>query len=175
MKGARDVRRRRNPQRHSASNMTDHHLKQHLFDQYGGFADKRVKNLEKADRFIVDARRETDSASDGNLYSYFCKVFAEVASPDAVEVQLIDNIPMGAAVSAWIEQYDPTLRDGNQASMSFPVAVGQEGKLDELAAAFRSIVRPGAPRYQVANYKYVCPRTAGSLDRLASVLREFAS
>jgi hypothetical protein len=155
--------------------MTDHHLKQHLFDEYSGFADKRIKNLDKADTFIVDDRGDTDNASDGSLYSYFCMIFAKVVSPDTVEVQLIGNIPMGPAVSAWIDQHRPELRDGMQASMSFRTSIGEEGKLDDLGAAIRSIVRPGGPRYKVASYKYVCPRTADSLDRLARTLRAFTA
>lgn len=154
--------------------MTDERLKRHLFDEYSGFADKRIKNLSKSDLFIVDDRSDRDVAADGSMYSYFCMMFARVASSDTVEVRLIGNIPMGPAVSAWIDEHCPQLTDGVQASMSFHASVGEEQKLTDLSAAIRSIVRPGAPRYKTASYKYVCPRTADSLDRLAGTLRAFA-
>jgi hypothetical protein len=46
------------------------------------------------------------------------------------------------------------------------VEQGQEGKLLELAEAFAAIVAPGKA-YGISAYKYVCPRTANSLRRLA--------
>ena len=30
-----------------------------LFDEYGGFFDKRIKNLDKGERFIIDDRSPT--------------------------------------------------------------------------------------------------------------------
>jgi hypothetical protein len=153
--------------------MSDQGLKAHLFAAYNGFSDKRIKNLEKSDLFIVDDRSGRDLASDGTLYSYFCKMFARVVAPDAVEVQLSGNIPSGEEVTAWIAKHGSSLRDQPSGVMTVSVPLGQESLLEDLATAMRSIVRPGAPRYAEPNYKYVCPRTAASLDRLAKVLRTF--
>ena len=34
-------------------------LKRKLFDEYGGFRDKRIKNLDQGERFIIDDRSPT--------------------------------------------------------------------------------------------------------------------
>lgn len=44
-------------------------LKKHLFDAYKGFSDKRIKNLNKGNTFIIDDRSPKDIDSKGGLYS----------------------------------------------------------------------------------------------------------
>lgn len=43
-------------------------LKQVLFDAYGGFADKRFKNLDKGRLFIIDDRGPGDEDAAGKLF-----------------------------------------------------------------------------------------------------------
>ena len=151
-------------------------LKAHLFRAYGGFSDKRIKKLEKSNVYAVDDRCDTDFGADGDFLSYFCPMWARVVGPDALEVQLTRNVPMSSAIREWIEaagaRFDAG--DGYDASLVVRLRLGEEHRLDELAERIEAIVRRGAPRYSVRSYKYVCPRTAGSLRRLAKVLREFA-
>jgi hypothetical protein len=76
---------------------------------------------------------------------------------------------MGPSVKAWIEKRNVEWSDSHQARLSFKVTKGQQGTLLELVKAIESIVAPGA-EYGVHSYKFACPRTPGSLGRLAMVL-----
>jgi hypothetical protein len=150
-----------------------HELKKYLFGCYGGFSDKRIKDLNKSEIFIVDDRSESDIDARGNLYSYFCMIFASVKSDQLVEVDLLGNVPMNKRVKNWIERMDAEYTEGIQPSLKFTVGPGKENILNDLADRIESIVRSGAPRYSVPSYKYVCPRTAQSLRRLAEILRKY--
>jgi hypothetical protein len=63
-----------------------HELKQVLFNAYGGFADKRIKNLERGKLFIVDDRTRSDEDAAGKLFLWFCQVLAEVIDGDTVKI-----------------------------------------------------------------------------------------
>lgn len=141
-------------------------LKQVLFDAYGGFADKRIKKLASGSLFAVDDRTERDEDARGRLFPWFCQIFAEVIDGDTVRITMRGDVPEGPSVADWL-----ALRGIARANSGFvfDVCRGEEGALADLANAFRAIVRPGV-RYPVASYKYVCPRTAASLDRLHGVL-----
>lgn len=146
-------------------------LKRALFTEYGGFADKRIKKLEKGFRFIIDDRGKHDIGANGQLLSYFCMIFAEVISGTKISVWFQGNVPINGAVRGWITKYAANLgAAGADMTLSFNVAQGETARLRELADAVASITAPGAPRYQVPSYKYVCPRVAKSLKRFASTL-----
>lgn len=68
-------------------------LKQVLFDAYGGFADKRVKNLDKDRLFIIDDRPEGDKGARGELYPWFCQIFAEAIDQDTVKIVMRGDVP----------------------------------------------------------------------------------
>jgi hypothetical protein len=146
-------------------------LKQALLDEYGAFADKRIKRIDRGHIFAVDDRGPGDIGADGNLFSYFCLVFADVISDVAVDVSLDRNLPIGSEVTEWIKRHNGTFSESHgNAHLQFRVIRGSQHILSELAQAIRAIVAPGAPRYAVNNYKYVCPRTAASLERLKAAL-----
>lgn len=148
-------------------------LKKILFRAYGGFADKRIKNLDKGDKFIADDRNDSDITADGNLLSYFCMIFVEVRSNERVTLGLCGNIPIGKNVKHWLALNKCKVETLiNQSYLSKDINRGEQGILNELAIAIDSIVAPGAPRYNVKSYKYVCPRTARSLCRLKKILDE---
>lgn len=141
-------------------------LKQVLFDAYGGFADKRVNNLEKGRLFIIDDRGPGDEDATGKLFLWFCQTFAEVIDQDAVKVTMRGGVPDGPLVTKWFAENGA---ENTNFGREFIVRRGDEGGLADLASAFRAIVRPGA-RYPVKSYKFVCPRVAAALDRLREVL-----
>lgn len=145
----------------------DFALKRAFLAEYGGFADRRIKKIENGRRFIVDSRGKPDIASNGIPYSYFCAIFVEVITDDLIEVSLSGNVPKGPAVAEWINRHNPSSTDP---FLEFNVTRGKQQMLEGLASAIRAIVKPGAPRYAVAGYKYACPATAFSLDRLKGVL-----
>lgn len=148
-------------------------LKQALFDEYDGFADKRIKKLESGSRFIIDDRSEGDIGANKLLYSSFCMIFADVLSADQVKVSLYGNVPLSKKVRNWIENIDCDFSEERyQVSLSFIINKGGEQILEYLANAIKSIVERSAPRYEVPSYKYVCPRTASSLIRLMNTLKK---
>lgn len=154
------------------------YLKQILFDEYGGFSDRRIKRLSKGKTFIVDDRNEEDFGAGGRLFSTFCMIFADVTVPDPlrgeeVSATLCGNVPDSASVRTWADRNGATFTTTTlQSSLRFKVTKGEQAKLRSLADAVRGIVSRSAPRYSVPSYKYVCPRTASSLERLARVLEK---
>lgn len=144
-------------------------LKKLLFDTYGGFADKRIKDLSKGNIFIVDDRTRDDEGARG-LYSSFCMIFADVRSNNEVAVRLQGNVPIGGQVQEWLDEHDLEIEDSElHKSLVLVITPGGQNMLDELARAIERITAPGR-RYTVKSYKYVCPRTAGALKRLKRTL-----
>lgn len=149
-------------------------LRRHLLQCYGSFADKRIKKVETGRVFIADDRSDADLGADGQLFGYFCMIFAAVDSDTALTVDLRGNLPQSASVDAIIQRHGGTLnRSGPQPSAQLVIERGNIAALRELADAFDAIVAPGR-RYSTANYKYVCPRTATALRRLAKHLESYA-
>jgi hypothetical protein len=141
-------------------------LKRALFDAYG----RKVKNIDRIDHFVVDDRNEGDIASDRQLYSYFCQIVAQVAEEGAaVKVTLSGNVPRSASTEQWCGRHSVS---GSEHGMVFNVSRGNVDILADLARAILAIVAHGAARYSVPSYKYVCPRTAGSLMLLHRILVE---
>ena len=141
-------------------------LKKELFSTFGGFADKRIKNLDRSSLYIIDDRSEGDVGADGKLYSYFCMMFATAKDGGAVQVELRGNVPNSSGVADWFEKNN-TAGEANQ--FVFEIKTGEQHKLETLAKAFEDIVARGR-RYPVSNYKYVCPRVAYSLRELRGAL-----
>ena len=144
-------------------------LKQALFDEYGGFADKRYKKLSSSDIFAIDGRSDTDVASDGKFYGWFCAMLADTSDEPIIKLRLLSNIPDGPEVQAWITKHQASYMQSPQEILEFTVAPDEQHKLLELAVAFEAIVKPGR-RYGTAAYKYVCPRLGKSLRRLERLL-----
>jgi hypothetical protein len=141
-------------------------LKEALLREYGSFADKRIKNIDKGSRFLVDDRHDGGLASDGSPYGWFCSISAEVLDEDSVRVSL-SNLPEGPSVAAWADAMAVT---GTSVRTELVLTHDTLELLTGLAEALRSIVAPGAPWYSTASYKYACPRAADSLDRLERAL-----
>ena len=146
-------------------------LKETLFQEYNGFADKRIKNLTKNARFIVDDRGPRDFAADKSLFLWFCAIFVDVLAEDEIFVQLTGGVPMSKRVHSWIDKIGASYEQGSRSTLSFNVKRGHEAILVSLAQALEAIVARGSS-YPVASYKYVCPRTAKSLRRLEKTLRK---
>jgi hypothetical protein len=148
------------------------HLKQVLLETYGSFADKRIKKIETGKSFIADDRGPGDYGADKDLLSYFCMVFVTVLNEELVKIGLYRNVPVSEDVKQWVSNVGGSLNPGTSmnGSLEFEVKRGQQERLLELAQSLDAIVLPGAPRYTVPSYKYVCPRTGDALRRLNSAL-----
>lgn len=144
-------------------------LKKALFEEFGGFADKRIKNLDKSTTFIADDRGRGDYGADRNLFLWFCSIFVDVKSESHVLIRLSGGVPWSSAIAQWAKSNNLEHRDSSHAYVQIPISKGEEHKLTELASLVDAIVAPGE-RYEVAAYKYVCPRTVKSLRRLAKTL-----
>jgi len=70
-------------------------LKRVLLAEYGHFADRRIRNIDRASLFLVDDRFQGGLASDGRPYGWFCEVFANVTGDDEIGVILSGQIPHG--------------------------------------------------------------------------------
>jgi len=151
--------------------MSSLHLKKVLYEEYEGFADKRIKRLERGSLFIVDDRSVGDYGADRKLFAWFCLIFADVVSETAIKVTLYGGVPGGAPVKAWIATNKKLLAVTSNAQLTFFIKAGQENKLVELADAVAEIVSPGRA-YRVKAYKYVCPRVTKSLKKLAKTLNK---
>ena len=143
-------------------------LKQALFDAYGGFADKRIKNIDKGNLFIIDDRTETDEDARGDLFLWFCQILAEVVDQDTIKITMSGGVPVGPLVTTWFAAHGA---DASDRGRQFVIRGGEESGLTELASAFLSIVRPRA-RYPVKAYKYVCPRVAAALVRAQRIMHQ---
>ncbi|BBL74208.1 hypothetical protein [Methylomagnum ishizawai] len=144
-------------------------LKKALFDAYGGFGDKRIKNLDKGSTFVVDDRSSGDYGADKNLFLWFCSIFVEVISDAEVKVSLCGGVPISPSVETWAKANGAKLETSPGGQLVFHIKKGEQPALLSLADAIQGIVAPGN-KYPVAAYKYVCPRTANSLSRLANEL-----
>ncbi len=145
-------------------------LKSHLFEEYGGFADKRIKNLSKSNRFIVDDRdKQCDYGANNELYSWFCPIIIEVNEDSSIQV-LLFNFPTSRKILGWINAGNAIIQDST--CLVITVGLQETSLLREYASYVSDIVKPGNT-YSVPSYKYVCPRTAQSLCRLVDVLEEF--
>lgn len=139
-------------------------LKLALLAEYGSFANPRIKKLEKSDHFIVDSRDgRRDHDAKGHLFNWFAVINLFVVSETEVTVRLGGKTAHGDAIDKWVEKH------GDVLSVGVKVTPGTVSKLRELAQAHRDIVRPGVWAAE-PSFKFMCPRTAESLDRLAKTL-----
>jgi hypothetical protein len=144
-------------------------LKRALYEEFGGFADKRIKNVESGSKFIADDRTERDKGANKQLFGWFCKIFIDVERSDEVQVTLSGGVPLSDAVRAWAQRHRAELMDEQAKSLRFVVKRGEQEMLSGLASAMSAIAAPGT-RYGTPSYKHVCPRVAASLFRLKSTL-----
>jgi hypothetical protein len=143
-------------------------LKQAFLDAYGGFADKRIKNIDKGTLFTIDGRSPRDEDAAGKLFGWFCQISAEVIDKDTVRITMDGDIPNGPLVAKWLAESGA---QKTHSGLQFDIRRGGEGRLSELATAFRAIVSAGE-RYPVRSYKHVCPRVAAALDHAQSLLHK---
>ncbi|MBN9674664.1 hypothetical protein [Salipiger bermudensis] len=145
-------------------------LKRVFFEAYDGFADKRYKKLENNQPFIVDDRSRGDHDAQGQLFLWFCMIFAEVLDGDRIRVKLGGGVPQSARVSQWIAEHGGEIEEGHIGySADFEVSEENLDDLLDLADRVGAIIRG---HYDTPAYKYVVPRTQASLLRLHDLLAE---
>jgi len=149
-------------------------LKEVLFNEYDGFADKRIKNLEKGSSFIVDDRDPHEANSSGNFNAAVPFIFATVGENEDIKLDMMNNVPHNETVRELVESRGGTVKESYDGPLSVKFKARDFEFLHDLSEAIQAITRRGAPRYSVASWKYSVPRVVGALDRLADVLENFA-
>jgi hypothetical protein len=145
---------------------TTYDLKAFLFDAYGGFADKRYKNLNLDLPFIVDDRTPNDQDSRGQLYLWFCQMFVTVEQADLVRLLIGRSLPSSPAVQAW---FDDQGAEASAKGIEVRISPQNLGAIDDLVAREAAILKR---RYEIKAYKFVVPRVCNSLSRLKTQLNE---
>jgi hypothetical protein len=143
-------------------------VKRVLFDDYDGFADKRLKKIERDAPFIIDDRQGGDYDARGQLFLWFCAMYAEVEEGDQVRLTLSGGVPQADAISKWFSANGGNEREtfsGRQAVII--VTPDNFHELTMLAGHFDAIIER---KYSVNAYKYVVPRVRTSLMKFHSVL-----
>ena len=132
-------------------------LKGRLFEAFGGFADKRIKNLAKADYFLCYDHDAAPKDAQGKLFLWFCTVGLRAVEGNLVHIHMGSAMPRNAAVNAW---WDENTTTGQYDQKVIPITPDTIDKLGELANLIASITKKP---YDVKAYKYVCPEVAEML------------
>ena len=116
---------------------------------------------------------EIDDQSGFDRYQGFCKIRVVVPNTegDAFDLVMLPA-PHSAAVAELVEEIDGEYRDhrdGKQIQLHLTVASGAV-IITGLAKVIQGIIGRGQ-RYSDPNYKWICPRTANSLNRFAKELK----
>lgn len=129
-------------------------LKSRLFEAFGGFADKRIKNLAKADYFLCYDHDAAPKDAQGKLFLWFCTVGLRAVEGDLVHIHMGSAMPRNAKVDAW---WDANTATGQYGAKVLPITPETIGKLGELANLIAAITKNP---YSVKAYKHVCPEVA---------------
>jgi hypothetical protein len=116
----------------------------------------------------IDDRRASDVSSD------FCSLSVVIlGSQDSRFTLQLENPPLDAETRALIGDRDGKITGSRpELQVEIPLLTTDVGYLRKLAQAFRRIVGRGRV-YSNRNWKWVCRRTADSIDRLADRLMEY--
>ena len=133
-------------------------LRDHLLDAYGGFADRRVKDS----AIQIDDRDATD------VYTYFCSIFVSVPDRNGDSLRLtLQHAPSSPEVVELVETLGGTVRPAVfGTTITQTLKASQGPAISRLAKAIKAIVGRGRS-YDDPNLRWICPRTADSLVKLA--------
>lgn len=141
------------------------YLKQILLEEYGQFANKRIKSLDAGSQLIVDGRTKSDIGANGLVYSTFCSMFLDVLSGDEVLLSLI-NCPKNPDIERWFVTNSISFGHNGK---SISIMKGEQDCIRKLEALVGLMASRGI-RYDVPYYKYAGPRVSDSLTRLRQTL-----
>jgi hypothetical protein len=115
-----------------------------------------------------------DDENTGDVHLGFCQIHATFADPEAANFTLeLYNAPHDATVQELIAAHGGQFKADDQgATIVVPLNAKNAALIRQLAKAIRRVVGRGR-RYPVPNWKWICPRTAASLERLADHLAAF--
>jgi hypothetical protein len=132
-------------------------LSRFLVDAYSGGSGRATEGTAE-----VAVKIEDQTAGDRGL----CRLIATVVGPDTSNLQLT-NCPMTDELRAFARSCTGLAADtGIDNAIQLRLSVKQVGVIRKLASIIRRTVGRGR-RYQDPNWKWICPRTADSLEQFA--------
>ena len=140
-------------------------LRDHLLDAHGGFADRRFKDRDLDRAIKIDDRDASD------VYPYFCSIFVSVPdrTGDALRLTL-QHAPSGPEVVEVVQTLGGTVHPADfGATLTVNLKASQGPAIRRLARAIKAVVARGR-RYDDPNLRWICRRTATSLERFANHL-----
>jgi len=143
-------------------------LKMALFAEYGS-PDKRVKNIEKMNRFRVDVC-ESANGADGYPLSSVCVIWATPKSGTEIEVHLSGSLPLDGSVKEWIDSVGKPVVKVQKNALILSLKPGDTDKLSGLAKAMKVRAGRGQPPYVYPSHGFSAQEIAQGLEHLRSVL-----
>jgi hypothetical protein len=142
-------------------------LKHFLYDKYGGFGDKRIKDISRDYPFKVDDQTDEDT------HDLFCGIFVRVKEKDRFELSLTNNAPLNTDIENLIKtKAGKALKTEGKSYIEVELSVKDVEFIKSLSQLIAEIVSSGK-HYTNRNWKWLFPRTSATLDRLAKNLVEY--
>jgi hypothetical protein len=142
-------------------------LKRFLFNQYNGFADKRIKDISKDYAFKVDDQSSID------VHDQFCGIFVRVIADNRFMLSVTNNAPINRSIRVLLKPKKAKISTiENRSSFEIELSVMDIDFIRDLSKEIADLVFPGK-KYKDRNWKWLCPRTAGSLKLLADILSKY--
>jgi hypothetical protein len=115
-----------------------------------------------------------DDRDEDDICSAFCDIHLTIIRSEPSAFQLaLRNAPHDPEVDAIAREMNGTWQSlGSGRILTVSLTIKQVPQLRKLAKSIRRVVGRGK-RYVDSNWRWIAPRTAGSLERLATVLIEF--
>ncbi len=115
-----------------------------------------------------------DSRTSGDVYPFFCDVHLSIHDLDSDRFELeLRHPPLTEEVRKVVIAHHGEVHEHRlMTAVRITLAIDTARPIVlELAAAIRAVTRRGA-NYVDRNWKWICPRTAASLDQFARVLNK---
>jgi hypothetical protein len=143
-------------------------LRDYLLDAYNDLGDRRHRDPSQ-DRSI-----RIDDGSRSDVPHLFCRILVQVPERNGVSFVLtMHNAPLNADAADLIRQHGGDLRETPYGpTVTLQINLKNITFIRKLARIIRNSVGRGK-RYLDCNWKWLCPRTANSLERLADLLMAF--
>src|SRR5690606_2112037 len=127
------------------------------------------KRIDNDAPFEIDDRKPRDLDARGHLFLWFCAMHVHVVDGDTIALRFWGGVPASGGVARLIAGRGGITSTGG---LEVTIPAADTAFLRDLADEIEAII---ARRYSVPSYKFVCPRTAASLRRLAGVLDAHAA
>ena len=142
-------------------------FKKYLFNRYGGFGDKRVKDINKDYPFKIDDQ------TDGDNHDRFCGIFVRVIDDANFELDLTNNAPTSPKIKELVESKRGEVQaESDYGSINVTLTLDDHIFIERLSNEIDRLIAPGR-KYTDPNWKWLCPRTAESLRQFAGVLKSY--